>query len=357
MYKSLRTRLPNFLRYVNKVYGFSETIRSMSDNRDRTEISAQATFMYTFICMLLRFGSLRSLVFEVNNGRILKFLALSYRATFCANTIANGLENIVTDILEHELTLVPSKLRRNKAYGTSIHPGTIGGLMIAAVDGTEYYRSSAIHCDECLEYHVKTKEGTRLEYVHKIVLMQTVGVLDSSSVQTILGAEPIRPKDTKEGEEPPGHEGEGVAARRLIEKMISFYGNRFFQVFTTDALYTNEPFVKFVDGLGKYLVSRVKDKRTTLYKEIETLSAFVEPVYVNDWEQQLEYWVYEVPHLETSLGWEIPVSGFRIIEAKYKIDSGEKIYTKKEIFHCMTTLPADMAIDIMKLLASGNFLT
>ena len=35
MYKSLKTRLPNFLRYVNKVYSFCETIKSMRDKRAR----------------------------------------------------------------------------------------------------------------------------------------------------------------------------------------------------------------------------------------------------------------------------------------------------------------------------------
>ena len=44
--------------------------------------------------------------------------------------------------------------------------------------------------------------------------------MHSSAVLTILGAEPILPKDAEEGEESPGHEGEGVAARRLILKRL-----------------------------------------------------------------------------------------------------------------------------------------
>ena len=220
MYKSLKARLPNFLRYVNKVYRFSETIKLMRDKRDRTEVSAQTIFMSVFLCMTLRFGSFRQLAFEVNNGRLGKFLPQVDKETYCANTVSNGTENMDTSILERELTVVPRKLRRNKAYGTSTHPGTIGGLKIAALDGTENFRSDTIHCDKCLEFHIKTKEGMKIEYAHRIVIMQTVGVLHSSAVQTILGAEPILPKDVKEGEESAGHEGEGVAARRLILKMI-----------------------------------------------------------------------------------------------------------------------------------------
>jgi hypothetical protein len=194
-----------------------------------------------------------------------------------------------------------------------------------------------------MEFHIKTKDGIKTEYVHRIVIMQTVGVMHSSAVQTILGAEPIQPKDRQAGEEPAGHEGEGVAARRLIVKMIDFYGNQFFIVITTDALYTNEPFVLFMNALGKYLVSRVKNERTTLYKEIEALSSLVNPIYVNDWEEQIEYWVYEIPDLQESLGWEVPIRGFKVIEKDYKIVSGEQIYTKEETFHCMTTLPVEMA--------------
>jgi hypothetical protein len=127
--------------------------------------------------------------------------------------------------------------------------------------------------------------------------------------------------------------------------MIDFYGNQFFSVIATDALYTNEPFVIFVDGLGKYLVSRVKDERTTLYKEIEALSALVKPIYiyVNDREERIEYWIYEIPELQESLGWEVPIRGFKVIEKQYKIVSGEKVYTREQTFHCMTTLPQEMA--------------
>jgi len=73
----------------------------------------------------------------------------------------------------------------------------------------------------------------------------------------VLGAEPTYPKDATEEKGPPGHEGEVTAARRLIEKMIALYGNRFFDILTTDAYYATKPFVLFVDSLGKYKSSEV----------------------------------------------------------------------------------------------------
>lgn len=87
------------------------------------------------------------LEFEAKNKRLSKFLKTNKgdKDTFCANTIANGLENIDTDILKHQLISIPKKMKRNKVYCNSI-----GGLKIASVDGTEIYRSETIHCDDTL---------------------------------------------------------------------------------------------------------------------------------------------------------------------------------------------------------------
>jgi hypothetical protein len=238
-------RLPNFLRYVNKVYGFSQTISSIQGN-DNAEVSPQTIFMSVFLCMLLRLGSFRQLSRDAKDGRIRKFLPKADKESYCANTIANVSGTIDTDILQHELSVVPKKLRRNKAYGSGERPRTIGGFRIVAVDGTEHFRSECIPCPECMEVHVKTKDGIKTHYVHNIVIMYVVGRLHSSAVQTILGAEPSRPKDVMAGEES-GHEGEATAAKRLVEKMIGLYGSRFFDILTTDAYYSTKP---EVSGLG-----------------------------------------------------------------------------------------------------------
>jgi len=285
-------------------------------------------------------GSIRQLSIDVQAGKLRKFLFEIDKDTYCANTISNGLEEMDIDILCQELALVPKKLRRNKAYGTVSHPKTIGGLKIAALDGTEYFRSENIHCPECMEIHIKTKDGYLVNYTHKVVLMYLVGRMTESAVQVILGAEPTYPKDAIEGEES-GHEGESTAAKRLVEKMIDIYGKSFFDVLTTDALYTTNPFVTLVNALGKYLVSRVKREDTTLYQEIETLSERIEPIHIDDREDRVESWIYEIDQIQGALDWDIPTRGFKIIEKEYKISKGEKVYIKEETFRCMTTLPKE----------------
>jgi hypothetical protein len=340
-YKLSLKRLPNFLRYVNKVYDFSETIDSM-ESRNEPETSPQTIFMSVFLCMLLRLSSFRQLARDVEDGRIRKFLPRVDKETYCANTIANGMENIDTDIIQCELSVVPKKLRRNKAYGSAEHPRTIGGFRIVAVDGTENFRSDSIHCDECMKVHIKTKEGIKTQYVHRIVIMYVVGRMHYSAVQVILGIEPTQPKDVIAGEDS-GHEGESTASKRLVRKMIDLYGNRFFDIITADSYYSTKPFVLLMDSLGKYLVSRVKREDTTLYKEIDTLSGMVEPIHIDDREECVESWIYEVPELQVSLDWDVPTRGYRIIEKPYKIVSGEKVYIKEETFLCMSTIPSYMA--------------
>ncbi len=338
MYKYLPKRLPNFFRYVNKVYGFSKILNSMKDKRSNTKLTPQTIFLSAFLCCLLRFGSLNRLQFEAKNKKLGKFLNTNQKDTFCANSVANGLENIDVNILKHQLVSIPKKMKRNKVFCN-----TIGGLLIASVDGTEVFRSEKTHCDECLQYRIKTKEGIKINYVHKIVLMQMVGGEDSSFVPTILGMEKILPKDTKDDTSSEGHEGEITAAKRLILGVIEKYGGMFFDVLTTDGLFTNGPFVRFIHSLGKYLVSRVKNERTELYKEIEILSTLVRPVIINDWQNKVESWIYEVSGISEWLAPEIAIRGFKIVEKSYKEESGKRIYTKEEKFYCVTTLPEEKA--------------
>jgi len=133
--------------------------------------------------------------------------------SFCDNTVGHGLEHIGIEALEEELTRAPKTLKRNKVFRD-----TIGGLHTVALDGTEFYRSTSIHCNECLRYRVKTKDGSVTHYVHRIVAAQKV----ATSVKPVLACEKILPNDTQIKEDKtPGHEGELTAAKRQ-RKSLSY---------------------------------------------------------------------------------------------------------------------------------------
>lgn len=163
-------RLNKFYRYIQRVFDFSDTVKSMTDSRQNPSVPMTIIFRSMFLCVLLRWGSKRSITKESKRHQVDKLLRSDLSC--CDNTVGHGLEHIGYEALEEELTRVPKQLKRNKAFRD-----TIGGLHIVALDGTETFRSTSIHCDECLVYHVKTKDGSITHYVHRAVVAQKVGTV------------------------------------------------------------------------------------------------------------------------------------------------------------------------------------
>jgi hypothetical protein len=324
-YKVDKLRLSKFYRYIDKTYNFLPLVFGQEDSRQDSDVSITSIFVSVFICLLLRWGSFRRIERELKRGQLNKFIPQKERLTFCQNTIAYGLEHIDTNIQEQQLAQMVKQLKRNKAY-----TDTIGGLHIVALDGSEYFRSAKIHCDECLQYHIQTKDGVITHYVHRAVVAQKVGC----SLKPVMAAEKILPKD-KRDDNTAGHEGELTAAKRLAHKVIKLYGSRFIDVFTTDALYINYPFVAMVKKeLNKDIIAKVKNEDSLIYREIEALSTLTQPIVGYDQERSITYEIYEIPSLHQSIKWDIPLRGFKVIERKQ---------TKKGIientFRCASTFP------------------
>ena len=324
-YKIDKLRFSKFYRYIDKTYNFLQVVSDQKDLRKNSDVSIESIFFSVFICLLLRWGSFRRIKRELQRGQLKKFIPQKERLTFCQNTIGYALEHLSTDIQEEQLADIVKQLKRNKAYSD-----TIGGLHIVALDGTEYFRSESIHCDECLEYHFQTKDGIVTHYVHRAVIAQKVGC----NLKPIMAVEKILNKD-KQGDDNPGHEGELTAAKRLAHKVINLYGPRFVNVFASDALYTNYPFVSLVKKqLSKDIVAKVKNEDSVIYQEIEALSTLTKAITGYDKEKGLVYQIYEIPSLHQSINWDIPLRGFKIIERKQS-----KKGVIENTFFCVTTLP------------------
>ena len=133
-------RLPKFYRYIVRVFDFGDTVKAMTDSRKNPKVPIGTLFRAFFLCVLLRFGSKRSITKESKAPQFRKFLRRD--VSFCDNTVGHGLEHIGIASLEEELTRTPKQLKRNKAFRD-----TIGGLHVVALDGSEFYRSTSIHCN------------------------------------------------------------------------------------------------------------------------------------------------------------------------------------------------------------------
>lgn len=146
----------------------------------------------------------------------------------------------------------------------------------------------------------------------------------------VLALEKILPKDMRQkGDKTAGHEGELTAGKRLVLKVIKLYGPRFVDVFTTDALYMNQPFVIHLAQRGKEIIARVKDERTVLYQEILALAQLVEPICGEDKDGTRRYQIYEISDLHQSLGWSVPLRGFLVIERTRNVQNKRITWTEE----------------------------
>jgi len=95
----------------------------MTDSWKKTKAPISTIFRAMFLCLLLRFGSKRSLTKVSKRHQVRKFLRAD--VSFCDNTLAHGLEHIGIERLEEELTRAPKQLKRNKAFRQEFLLGTI----------------------------------------------------------------------------------------------------------------------------------------------------------------------------------------------------------------------------------------
>lgn len=299
-YRANKLRLNHFYRYIQRVFNFQQAVNSLNDLRQNPEVNSQSLFEALMLGFVLHLRSFRALGFEIKQGRAKK--VMRHRETFSIHTLRYGLEFFDIEPLEAIVESIGRKMKRSKMLWD-----TIGGFSVGTLDGTEYFRSDSIHCQQCMTVHLK--DGT-VQYVHRAVFLQQVG----TKLKPFLAAEPIRPKDKHPGDAQAGHEGELTAAKRLLQHAVKRYGPRFITLLTLDALYMNQPFVRECKACHCEAVIRVKDERTHLYQEIETLSQWVKPIFNYDPTEGVAYTIYEIPDLQVSPGWEIPLRGFKIIE-------------------------------------------
>ena len=101
-------------------------------------------------------------------------------------------------------------------------------------------------------------------------------------------------------------------------------------ILTCDALYMNYPFARHCAQLGWYLVARVKNERTELYREIITLSEQIDPIKHYDRDTGTVSYTYPVMDLHLSCDWDVPLHGFKVVETD---SNGTKTFLCATTYH------------------------
>jgi hypothetical protein len=135
--------------------------------------------------------------------------------------------------------------------------------LLVAMDGTEYFSSKAIHCENCS--HRELNNG-KTNYFHSAL----TPVVVQPGNETVISLEPefIVPQD--------GHEKqdcETQAAKRWVEKWGAFYARRGATLLGDD-LFSREPFCRALQDKGFHFILVCKpDSHDQLYQMVDFLAA------------------------------------------------------------------------------------
>ena len=243
--------LKKLLTYMTSVYKIPQKIKCLSDKRKRKSIPLFNIVMPVLLFLMLQYESFHT-VFSAPES-------MSKRLRNCINGKIPKID-AVRDLLSridpeevrkiHEETI--DTLKKNRVF----REGTIGGYVVAGIDGVELFSSTKKSCPDCLTRKNRTGET---EYFHRSVVCMTVG----KAPHVIPGQEMLKPRDGAEKDE-----GELTGGKRLIERLRQRHGH-FADVIVADALYLNAPFINTIKENGLETVIRLKDEKRLIFQDAE----------------------------------------------------------------------------------------
>lgn len=245
--------LKKLLIYMKSVYKIPQKIKYLSDKRERKSIPLFNIVMPVLIFLMLQYESFHT-VFSAPES-------MSKRLRNCIkgkipkiDAVRDALARINPEEIRkiHEETI--DIIKKNRVF----RQGTIGGYVVAGIDGVELFSSTKKSCPDCL---IRRNRAGETEYFHRSVVCMTVGM----SPHVILGQEMLKPRDGAEKDE-----GELTGGKHLIERLRKRHGH-FADVIVADALYLNAPFINVIKENGMETVIRLKDEKRLIFQDAEGL--------------------------------------------------------------------------------------
>lgn len=266
-------------KYLERTWDFKETVSAVKDTRHYCKIPASAVFLSSFGMFATRLGSFNALEIELKLPNRWESWVGSVKPS--ADTLGYVLERFDIEALRQRLVWINHQMKRKK-----ILKSKTPCYLCAALDGHELFASFKRHCPECLERVIETKEGHKVQYYHRIVMLQIIHAWPP----LILDIEPIYPG-----------EGEVVAAERLLERAKKLYP-RFFDILSVDALYLQAPFFQKVTKLGWDIIAVLKQENREIYQDVEGLLKLQQPKEIVSCDKSICLWDFKELTSWSSLG-------------------------------------------------------
>jgi len=234
--------------YANKVYGLGKFLRRYRDLRVHPKYSPATILSLIILSIAARVGSLFQIERMGVSGELDRLLDIGKKPS--ADTLGYALEHADIENLKAYNASIIQKARRNKVHNF----GTIRGLRVCAVDGTEPYKTMN-PCRAALLWAKRVLSNGKEERYERAVGLSYVG----NQPRLLFGLERIK-----------AGEGEVAAATRMIRD--TYRRNfRYSDIITADALYAQGPFINKVTDQGKWAVIKVKREDYHIVRDMDGL--------------------------------------------------------------------------------------
>jgi len=312
------TILRRILGYARKRLAWESPLDAVRDTRSAPQIPTEAVLRSVVVMCLARLGSLNALEQSGAGAFWRKWLG---RALPSADTVGRVCAQVDLDGVRRIARQVYARLKRGKALAPPAH-----GLMAAVLDGHESHATYRRCCRGCLQRTIETRHGPQVQYYHRHVTLQLVGL----DLTLLLDAEPIRPQ-----------EGEVSAAIRLLDRVLEDYP-RAFDVILGDGLYANSTFFNYVLNRGKHALAVLKDEARDLWTDAQSLFARVPPVRMRRGRWEADCW-----DLEGFTSWPQVQQPVRVMQSHERTTVRRQLDGREEFAEArwawVTTLPQTQA--------------
>ena len=245
--------LKKLLTYMTSVYKIPQKIKCLPDKRERKSIPLFNIVMPVLLFLMLQYESFHT-VFSAPES-------MSKRLRNCIKgkiPKVDAVRDLLSRIDPEEIQKIHEEMIDTVKKNRIFREGTIGGYVVAGIDGVELFSSTKKFCPDCL---TRKNRAGETEYFHRSVVCMTVG----KSPHVILGQEMLKPRDGAEKDE-----GELTGGKRLIERLKRRHGH-FADAIVADALYLNAPFINTIKENGLETVIRLKDEKRLIFQDAEGL--------------------------------------------------------------------------------------
>ncbi len=240
------------INYTKKVFNINKSLGKLTDGRKNPTYTTKQVVLPVLMGFLLRIRSFNTLNNMIKENEFKNILPKGEKLPLI-DSIRDTLKVIEIIGLREMLTYGIRRARENKVF----EDGTIDGLVIAAVDGTQTFNSDKKNCDHCLKAFKKGKTEER--NFHSSVVISTIGKSPKLTIDFEQYKSGID-NATKD-------EGELTTAKRLIKRVLNNH-QKLIDVVVYDAIACNSEWINICIESGLDTVVRVKNNNNYSIREI-----------------------------------------------------------------------------------------